>query len=71
MIVRTVRVFDDDAHSHLPVIVVGRSEDPDARIVHLHDDIGAFRNVELQLIDHCLCRHGVAVEGDNAEAMTG
>ncbi len=69
-IAAAVRIFDDDAHAHAAVTVVGRPEHPNARIVHLNDNVGAFGRIKLQGAYACRCRHRVAVQRDHGEPVS-
>ncbi len=64
-----VFVFDDYAHAHIAVHVVGRPEYPDAGIVHLHDHVGALGDVELEHIHARRRRDRIAVKCDHSEAV--
>src|ERR1700692_4011920 len=64
-----VLVLNDDAHSHVAIHRVGGPKYPDARVVHLDDDVGTLGTIEIQCI-HCrLCGDRVAIQRDDSETM--
>src|SRR5437867_4224811 len=64
-------VFHDNAKSGFADHLFCRAEDPDAGLVHLDDDIGAFARTEKQGIDGLGCRDRVAVERNHPHLMAG
>src|ERR1035441_1710464 len=42
----SILILDDDAHTHVAVVVIGRSEHPNAGIVHFHDDVRPFSHIQ-------------------------
>jgi hypothetical protein len=67
--VLAVFVFDDNAHAHVAVLVIGRAEDPNTGIVHFNDDIRTHSDIELQDFHARGRRHRIAVKRKNREAV--
>jgi hypothetical protein len=64
-----IGVFDDDAEPFLALVVRDLAKDPNARPVHLHDHVGAFRRGQEQNVDGARRRHAIAVKRDDGETM--
>ncbi|HEX7090888.1 MAG TPA: hypothetical protein VF192_12180, partial [Longimicrobiales bacterium] len=64
-------ILDHDAHAVAAVIVPRRAQDPDARVVHCHDGINAFRHAQGQHADAAGSGDRIAVQRDDLELVAG
>src|SRR5262245_1056678 len=64
-----VLILDNNTHPHVPYLILGRTEDPDAGAVHLDNSINPFGRRERQAIDRLRRWHGIAIESNDGEAM--
>src|ERR1700738_2328175 len=64
------RVLHDDPHPAITIFVHGSTEDPNARILHLHDRVNAFRRSELEHFDLIRTRHRITVQRDDVKFVT-
>jgi len=64
-----IGIFNDDAETGVANILVRRTEDPDAGLIHLDDGIHAFAGADKNSFGGLGNGYGVAVEGDDLKEM--
>jgi acyl-CoA synthetase (AMP-forming)/AMP-acid ligase II len=64
-----VFIFDHDAHPHVAVLIVGRTEDPNTGTVHLNNDIRTLGDIQFQDLHARRPRNRIAVDRNDGEAV--